>query len=97
MTKTKNAASKAFASAPLVALAIRALRGIDPQLLPAQVKEPDYLADATIAPETKTAILEYAYNKGGALPLLNVGKTLGDLLFIPAGQVLMNSPAKNRL
>lgn len=80
-----------FASAPLVALVVRTLGERDPSLLPPETRAPDYLADAKTDAKAKPDIVDYAYARGGAGPLLAVGTALCQVRPVPALQVLLNS------
>ncbi len=91
MTKRTTAGHKSFASTSLVALTVRTLVARDPTLLPPDLHTPDDLANATLDASDKAAIIDYAYRKGGAIPLLEVGNALDGSHQTPALRVLMNS------
>ena len=67
-----------FASAKLVALVITALSREDRSLLPPDARPVDPMRDALVDPAAKRAIIDHAYRKGGAAPLLRVGRSLAD-------------------
>ncbi|MEH6559761.1 MAG: AraC family transcriptional regulator [Oceanicoccus sp.] len=91
MSKNQNISEQPFASAALVSLAIQSLRNQEPALLLPDAHEPDYLSDAKTTAERKSRIIAYAYDIGGAVPLLEVGRGLGEFLSMPALKVLLNS------
>jgi len=91
MSVKRNISEQPFASAALVALTIQSLRNQDPVLLLPDAREPDYLSDAKTATERKSRIIAYAYDIGGAIPLLEVGRGLGEFMSTPALQVLLKS------
>lgn len=65
-----------FASALLVATLIRELQKNYPELLPADTHAPDEYSDALVSVQQKTSVLNYAYHRGGAIPLIQVGRAI---------------------
>lgn len=91
MSVKRKVPEQPFASAILVALTIQSLRNRDPKLLLPDAHEPDYLSNAKTAGERKSRIIDYAYDIGGAVPLLEVGRELGEFMSTPVLQVLLKS------
>jgi len=75
----------------LVALVVSVLRHIDPRLLPPATKPPDPMEHAKLHPLAKRDILQHAYDRGGAGPLLSVGQYLHEIADNPAVAVLLRS------
>lgn len=80
-----------FSSAALVALTGQVLGQINPDLLPADISLPDPFSGAGFDPGLKTKILNHAYNKGGAYPIVSVGKYADYFLKFPIGKVLVRT------
>jgi AraC-like DNA-binding protein len=80
-----------FASTALLALAIDVLGRIDPALLPNNARAPDYLADAAVSAQQKSAVLQHAMAEGGAGPLLCVGADCARLATQPIFESLLRA------
>jgi hypothetical protein len=80
-----------FASAAVLALTIDVLGRIDPALLPNNARAPDYLADAAVSAQQKSAVLQHAMTEGGAGPLLCVGGDCARLATQPIFESLLRS------
>ncbi len=91
MAARRKANSEPFASTALVALLVRTLHRIDASLLPAGVTPPDELAAATLPSIEKRALLQHAYGRGGAMPLLQVGESIGEMRTQPLAQALLRA------
>jgi AraC-like DNA-binding protein len=85
------AATGGFASTAVLALAIDVLGRIDPALLPGDARRPDYLADATVSAQQKSAVLQHAMAVGGAGPLLSVGGDCARLATLPIFESLLRA------
>jgi AraC-like DNA-binding protein len=81
-----------FASAKLVALVVTALSREDRGLLPPDALPVDPMRDALVDPAAKRSIIGHAYRKGGAAPLLRVGRSLADHARDPTIAALVASP-----
>jgi AraC-like DNA-binding protein len=91
MAKSQKKKRDHFASAALVALIVQSLRQSDPDLLPSDVKEPDYLAAATFSADEKRRILEFAFSAGGPGPILAIGAQRDRFPSTPTIATLLNS------
>lgn len=91
MTGPAHGDAAAFSSAGLVALVIASLRREDPRLLPADLRDVDPMRGAMFDPSAKRAILDHAYRRGGAAPLLRVGRILPEVAHSPTIAVLAAS------
>ncbi|MEM0906673.1 MAG: AraC family transcriptional regulator [Pseudomonadota bacterium] len=83
--------SEPFANTALTALVFDVLSQIDPALAPAEFQRPDRFAKAAHLASEKAALLEHAFDVGGARPLVAVGRALARVQDAPVLQVLLNS------
>ena len=83
--------SEAFANTTLTALVFDVLAEIDTSLLPTDSRRPDQFARAAHLASEKGALLEHAFEVGGARPLVAVGRQLARVQDMPVLQVLLNS------
>ena len=83
--------SEPFANTALTALVFDVLSEIDPSLVPADFRRPDPFAKAAHRASEKAALLEHAFEVGGARPLVAVGRELARVRDLPVLQVLLNS------
>ena len=91
------AATGGFASTAVLALAIDVLGRIDPALLPSDARAPDYLADAAMSAQQKSAVLQHAMAVGGAGPLLSVGGDCARLATLPIFESLLRASSTGTL
>ena len=80
-----------FANTSLTALTCDVLSEIDTSLVPAKFQRPDRFAKATHLAHEKGALLEHAFNVGGARPIVSVGRALARVRDMPVLQVLLGS------
>ena len=83
--------SEPFANTTLTALVFDVLSEIDTSLVPADFRRPDQFAKAAHLASEKGALLEHAFDVGGARPLVAVGCALARVQDMPVLQVLLNS------
>ena len=83
--------SDAFANTALTSLVFDVLLEIDGALVPPDFRRPDEFAKAAHLADEKGTLLWYAYERGGARPLLAVGRALSRAKDMPVLQVLLNS------
>jgi AraC-like DNA-binding protein len=90
-------ATGGFASTAVLALVIDVLGRIDPALLLDDARAPDYLADAAVSAQHKSAVLQHAMAVGGAGPLLSVGGDCARLATLPIFESLLRASTTGAL
>lgn len=86
-----------FSNAALVSLVAQTLYNISPSLLLPNFKVPDAFSTMVFPAAQKRELLDYAYQRGGALAILTIGKKIGALKKFPIGQILIRSSSSDVL